>query len=44
VPAQRRYEVSADGQQFLMNVPIAGAVSLPPITVVVNWQRALDGR
>ena len=38
------YGLDRSGGQILMNVPIAGAVALPPITVVVNWQRALDGR
>jgi hypothetical protein len=37
----RRYGVSADGQRFLMNV-VSGAS--PPITVIMNWQRALEGR
>jgi hypothetical protein len=30
------YDVSADGQRFLMNVPAPGTSS--PITVVVNWK------
>jgi Tol biopolymer transport system component len=41
--SQRRYGVSADGQRFLMNTSL-NARSLPPITVIVNWQKALEGR
>jgi len=40
---QRRYDVSADGQRFLMNIPVGG-VTLAPITVIVNWQSALERR
>jgi Tol biopolymer transport system component len=40
VDAQRRYAISADGQRFLMNVPV-GVGALAPITVVVNWSPAL---
>jgi Tol biopolymer transport system component len=42
VAGSRRYGVSADGQRFLMNV--VGGTSLPPITVILNWQKALEGR
>jgi hypothetical protein len=36
VPSQRQtYAVRADGQQFLMNVPLG--VASPPMTVVLNW-------
>jgi eukaryotic-like serine/threonine-protein kinase len=41
--AQRRYGVSADGQRFLINLPLAG-VTIEPITVTVNWQRLLKDR
>jgi Tol biopolymer transport system component len=40
IAASRRYAVSADGTRFLMNVPVGGD-SLPPITVVLNWQDEL---
>ena len=31
-----------DGQRFLINVPAGGKVStVPPVTVVTNWQAAL---
>jgi len=30
------YDVSADGQRFLVNT-IVEATALPPITLVVNW-------
>lgn len=34
--ATNRYEVSLDGQRFLINAP-SGNYSPTPITVVVNW-------
>jgi len=37
VSGRNQYDVSADGQRFIMNVPGASA----PITVVSNWQTAL---
>jgi Tol biopolymer transport system component len=42
VAQMRRYAVSPDGQRFLMNV--VGGNSLPPITIIMNWQKALEGR
>ena len=33
----RSYEVSNDGQRFLMRT-LAGGASAPPLTVVLNWQ------
>jgi Tol biopolymer transport system component len=39
IVGRNEYDVSADGQRFLFNVPIEGASS--PITVVVNWPVAL---
>jgi hypothetical protein len=33
---QRQYEVSADGQRFLMDVPIDGPPS--PIMAIQNWR------
>ncbi len=36
----RSYEVSNDGQRFLMPVIASGATA-PPLTVVLNWQTAL---
>jgi hypothetical protein len=36
----RRYDVTADGDRFLMSVPGGGPDS-NPITVVVNWLAAL---
>ena len=35
-----QYEPSADGQRFLINVPIEGSVTVP-MTVVLNWREAL---
>ena len=33
-------DVSADGQRFLM-FPVAGAQSVPPLTLVTNWDKEL---
>ena len=35
-----RYDVTADGQRFLINVPAASATDLP-ITIVSNWTATL---
>lgn len=37
---QRDYDVSADGQRFLIAQPLTAAV--PPITVIVNWPKLLQ--
>ena len=37
---QRSYEVSKDGQRFLMRA-LAGGATAPPLTVVLNWQTQL---
>ena len=34
---KQQYDVTRDGQRFLLNVPLEGSAS-SPITVVVNWQ------
>jgi hypothetical protein len=39
----RSYEVSNDGQRFLMQVLPSGAAA-PPLTVVLNWQVELKRR
>ena len=31
------YDVTSDGKRFLIDSPAAGAASVPPLTVVVNW-------
>jgi len=36
-----QYDVSADGQRFLVNT-IVEATALPPITLVVNWPASLQ--
>ena len=36
-----QYDVTRDGQRFLLNVPVEDAPSSPVITVVVNWSAAL---
>jgi Tol biopolymer transport system component len=35
------YDVSADGQRFLLSVPAEGRNSFPPLTVVMNWDAGL---
>jgi eukaryotic-like serine/threonine-protein kinase len=36
------YAPSRDGQKFLVNVPAGGeAATVPPLTVVTNWQAGL---
>jgi serine/threonine protein kinase/Tol biopolymer transport system component len=35
--ASNRYDVSADGQRFLINASIENTDLAPPITIVVNW-------
>ena len=35
------YDVMPDGQRFLTIVP-AGDATLPPLTVILNWQAALS--
>ena len=37
-----RYDVTGDGQRFLVNVP-APASSSNPATVMLNWTNALTG-
>ena len=38
-PPRQEYEVSADGQRFLLNLPLD--TTSPPMTVVVNWNALL---
>ena len=36
------YQPAADGQRFLVNLPVRGeAAGAPPVTVVLNWQAGL---
>ena len=35
------YDVSSDGQRFLVNTDVGGGVS-PPLTVVLNWAAELS--
>jgi Tol biopolymer transport system component len=37
---KQQYDVTPDGQRFLINTPVEGATS-PPLTVVLNWQAGL---
>ena len=39
--ALQQYDVAADGQRFLMNVTREGPAATAPITVVLNWQKAV---
>ena len=32
-----QYDVTADGQRFLLNVPVDEEASSPALTVVLNW-------
>jgi Tol biopolymer transport system component len=41
IPYPIRYDVSADGQRFLMTVPADNALSATPIVAIVNWTAAL---
>ena len=34
------YDVTADGQKFLMGIPV-GEQSFPPLTLVTNWDAGL---
>jgi hypothetical protein len=36
-----QYDVTADGQRFLLNVPVAETPGFPAITVVLNWTAGL---
>jgi tRNA A-37 threonylcarbamoyl transferase component Bud32 len=40
IDANRHYDVSADGQRFLMTTPLEDGIS-PPITLVQNWTALL---
>jgi serine/threonine protein kinase/Tol biopolymer transport system component len=37
---KQQYDVTPDGQRFLINTPVEGATS-PPLTVVLNWLKAV---
>jgi eukaryotic-like serine/threonine-protein kinase len=39
-PFRQQYDVTRDGQRFLLNVPVEEAASLP-ITVMINWTATL---
>jgi len=41
VASQRHYEVTPDGQRFLINTQV-GELPQAPITVLVNWEAALN--
>ena len=41
VPADTRFQVSRDGQRFLIAVPTAGAVAVPQLTVDTDWEAEL---
>ena len=36
-----RYDVTPDGQRFLLNLGSAAALAVPPIRVVLNWTTGL---
>ena len=37
----QQYDISPDGQRFLMNIPAEDTSNSPTITVVLNWQAGL---
>jgi Tol biopolymer transport system component len=41
-PGINGFDVSRDGQRFLVNVPGRGATGNPPMTVVTNWTTLLN--
>jgi Tol biopolymer transport system component len=38
------FDVTADGQRFLVREPVAEQVTAPPLSVLVNWPAALERR
>jgi hypothetical protein len=38
------YDVTADGQRFLVSLPLDDTGAAPPITVVLNWNAGLKKR
>ena len=36
-----QYDVTANGQRFLLNLPVDETPDFPPITVVLNWTAGL---
>src|SRR5262249_47192044 len=38
---QHSYDVSADGQRFLISPQVEGRNIVPPLTVIVNWDTGL---
>lgn len=41
-PFVTRYDVTPDGQRFLLNLNSAAATAIPSIRVVVNWTTGLE--
>jgi hypothetical protein len=42
VPAGADYDVTADGQRFIVTVPVGDAIT-PPLSVLLNWRGMLPG-
>jgi hypothetical protein len=40
VDTRQQYDVTPDGQKFLLNTELGGTTT-PPITVVLNWAAGL---
>jgi hypothetical protein len=40
-PVPSPYDVTADGQRFLMLLPPGGAQGAAPLTIVTNWPQLL---
>jgi hypothetical protein len=38
---RQQYDVTPDGQRFLLNVPVEESGDFSPMTVVVNWTAGL---
>jgi hypothetical protein len=43
-PNKQQYDVSRDGQRFLVNTSTGGFTSNTAITVILNWKRPSSGR
>jgi eukaryotic-like serine/threonine-protein kinase len=42
IPATTRFQVSRDGQRFLIAVPVEGAAAAAPLTVDTDWRAAVS--
>ena len=42
VPADVRFQVSRDGQRFLVAMPVEGAAAVAPLTVDTDWRSGVS--